>query len=63
MQRATKLTVIRHDDSTEQYADVRYTLTAAGLHILTADGEQLHIGAHDMLTTHATVTAGGRDEI
>lgn len=56
MQRADQLTVVHHDDSTQDYTDVRYTLTRTGLNILTASGEQLHIDAHDMLTHHATVT-------
>ena len=55
MQRATTLTVIRHDDSTQQYTDVRYTLTRAGLRILTADGNWLGVDAFDLLGTHATV--------
>ena len=55
MQRADTLTVTRHDDSTQQYTDVRYTLTRSGLRILTADGDWLGVDTFDLLTTHATV--------
>jgi hypothetical protein len=54
MQHADTLTVTRHDDTTEHYTDVRYTLTAAGLRILTADGTEQGVDAFDLLTTHAT---------
>ena len=53
MQRATTLTVIRHDDSTQQYTDVRYTHTRAGLHILTADDEQVYVSGFDFLHVQA----------
>ena len=65
MQHATTLTVTRHDDTTEQYTDVRYTLTTTGLHIVTTDGTQRGVAAFDLLTTHATVdrqTADGNPE-
>ena len=62
MQRATTLTVTRHDDSTEQYTDVRYTLTAAGLRILTTDGTWLGIDTFDLLGTHATVDRHDTDD-
>ncbi|GAB1646890.1 hypothetical protein [Krasilnikovia sp. MM14-A1259] len=54
MQRATTLTVVRHDDTVQEYTDVRYTLTRAGLQILTGTGDEVHVDAHDVLTTHAT---------
>lgn len=55
MQHATTLTVTRHDDTVEHYADVRYTLTAAGLRILTADGDWHGVDTFDLLGTQATV--------
>lgn len=70
MQHATTLTVTRHDDTVEHYADVRYTLTAAGLRILDADGTRHDVDTFDLLGTHATVDrptdttpadAGGED--
>jgi hypothetical protein len=53
MQHADTLTVIRHDDSTDEYHDVRYTITRAGLHILAATGDETSIDAFDVLTSHA----------
>lgn len=61
MQHADTLIVTRHDDTTEHYTDVRYTLTAAGLQILTTDGTELGVDAFDLLTTHATVDRQATD--
>ena len=55
MQHADTLTLTRHDDTTEQYTDVRYTHTVLGLRILTTDGTELGVSTFDLLTTHATV--------
>lgn len=56
MQRADRLTVIRHDDTTTVHDDVRYTLTREGLQILDATGAETTVPAFDLLTTHASAT-------
>lgn len=55
MQHADRLTVVHHDDSTTEYDDVRYTLTAAGVRILDADGGEQLLSHNDVLTTDAHV--------
>jgi hypothetical protein len=52
MQHADLLTVIHHDDTTTDFCDVRYTLTADGLRILDAVDHETVLSAHDVLTTH-----------
>lgn len=53
MQYAHTLTVTGHDDTVQQYTDVRYTYTAAGLIIETAGGHQVHLSAFDILNVQA----------
>lgn len=53
MQHADLLTVVHHDDTTRDFTDVRYTITRAGLRVLTADDIETVLDAHDVLTTHA----------
>ena len=53
MQFAHTLAVIGHDDTVREYTDVRYTHTRAGLHILTADDEQLYVSGFDFLHVQA----------
>jgi hypothetical protein len=53
MQRADTLAVIGHDDTVRQFTDVRYTHTRAGLHILTAEDEQLYVSGFDFLHVQA----------
>lgn len=59
MQFAHTLTVVGHDDTVRQFADVRYTHTRAGLHILTAGDEQVHVAAFDFLYVQAERHRGG----
>jgi hypothetical protein len=53
MQYADTLTVVGHDDTTRQFAGVRYRHTRAGLHILTADDQRLYVAGFDVLTVLA----------
>jgi len=53
MQRADRLTVVYHNDTTTDHDDVRYALTAQGLRILDAAGTETQLPAHQVLTTHA----------
>ncbi|GIF08866.1 hypothetical protein [Actinoplanes siamensis] len=57
MQYANLLTVVEHDDTVHQYADVRYAHTRAGLDILTADGDRLSVNAFHILHVYAHVHA------
>ena len=53
MQQADELTVVHHDDSVSRFRNVTYTLDRSGLRLVVAGGGELHIGRHEMLTTHA----------
>lgn len=59
MQFAHTLTVVGHDDSVRRFADVRYTHTRAGLHILTAGDEQVYVSGFDFLYVQAERRHGG----
>ena len=56
MQRADRLTVVHHDDTTSEFIDVTYTLTRQGLRVITAGGDEKAFAGHDVLTTHARLT-------
>ncbi|UQU68211.1 hypothetical protein COUCH_18845 [Couchioplanes caeruleus] len=52
MLRADELTVVHHDDTVSRFTDVSYSLSRAGLRVLTADGDEKAFPGHDVLTTH-----------
>lgn len=58
---ANTLTVVHNDDSTTDYDDVRYELTAAGVRILDATGGDTLLPQHQVLTVHATRRHHGGD--
>ncbi|MFI5493690.1 hypothetical protein [Actinoplanes sp. NPDC051859] len=53
MMRADVLTVVHHDDTVSTFTDVTYTLSRAGLRVLTATGDERAVASFDILTTHA----------
>ena len=56
MLRADELTIVHHDDTVSRFTDVTYSLSRAGLRVLTADGDEKAFAGHDVLTTHARCT-------
>jgi hypothetical protein len=58
MQHAHLLTVIGHDDTVQEYTDVRYTHTTTGLTIITATGDRLHVSRFDILHVQAYRRSG-----
>ncbi len=54
LQRADQLTVVHHDDTESRFTDVSYSLSRAGLRIITATGDEREFPGHDILTTHVT---------
>ena len=58
MQYAHLLVVLGHDDKIDEYADVRYTHTRAGLLIETASGDQTYLSAFDVAGVQAYCRAG-----
>jgi hypothetical protein len=67
MQRADELIVVHHDDTTSRFADVTYTLSRAGLRVVSADGTETVFAGHEVLTTHVLLAhrlaSHQRDEI
>lgn len=55
LQRADELTVVHHDDTVSRFADVTYSLSRAGLRIVTAAGDEHEFSGHEILTTHVTL--------
>jgi hypothetical protein len=53
MLRADTLTVVHHDDTVSRFTDVTYTISRAGLRVITAAGDEKAFPPHDVLTTHA----------
>jgi hypothetical protein len=58
MLRADELTVVHHDDTVSRFTDVSYSLSRAGLRVLTADGDEKAFPGHDILTTHVRLAHG-----
>lgn len=54
MQKASRLTVTHHDDTTQTHNNVNYELNRHGLRIVNAEGAETHVPRHDYLTTHVT---------
>ena len=52
MLRADELTIVHHDDTVSRFTDVTYSLSRAGLRMVTADGDEKAFAGHDILTTH-----------